>query len=325
MELRRRSAAQSLSISALDLFASALGVFVLIFIILLPFYLKRPSVEAALLGAKAELAERQGSLDIAREEVAEAQDDLSMLEDELGGAKSRLAELQALLAAERGEIARLESIEIPQPEPPQITREPAPQSHGGGSLRIEKLDLVIVMDVTGSMRDELADVQSSLMSIARILNRLSPELRLGFVAYRDVDEPPVIQKFDLRPMTSANLGQILGFARSLSARGGGDVPEPVDEALAAAVAMSWRSEAKGRIVVVGDAPVHANARTTSLETAAVFRRGGSGQWDRRVTTVLTGSHNGARRYFAELAEAGGGEAMDHRGAMLESVLLAVLN
>ena len=248
-----------------------------------------------------------------------------MLEDDVGGAKSRLAELEALLREEMGEIARLESIEIPQPEPPKVTREPAPQPRAGGPLRIEKLDLVIVMDVTGSMRNELSDVQSSLISIARILNRLSPELRMGFVAYRDVDAPPVIQKYDLRPMSSGNLSEILRFVRSLSARGGGDVPEPVGEALQAAVSMSWRSEAKGRILVVGDAPIHARARSTSLQTAALFQRGGSGQWNRRITTILTGGHQGARRYFAELAQAGGGETMNHRGAMLESVLLAVLN
>lgn len=324
MELRRRSAAQSLSISALDLFASALGVFVLIFVLLLPFYLKRPSVEAELLGAEAELAEQLGSLDIARAEMNEAEDALSLMEDELGGARSRLAELEELLREELGEVARLESIEIPV-APPKETRQPAPEPRGGGPLRIEKLDLVIVMDVTGSMRNELADVQSSLMSIARILNRLSPELRLGFVAYRDEDAPPVIQKYDLRPMSAANLRDILRFVGSLSARGGGDVPEPVGRALEAAVSMAWRGEAKGRILVVGDAPIHPADRNRSLETAALFQRGGTGDYDRRVTTILTGSYEGARRYFAELAAAGGGEIMNHRGAMLESVLLAVLN
>ena len=49
-----------LSISALDLFASALGVFVLVAIILFPFYLKRPSLEADLAGAQVELIDEIG-------------------------------------------------------------------------------------------------------------------------------------------------------------------------------------------------------------------------------------------------------------------------
>ena len=42
-----------LSISALDLFASALGVFILVAILLFPFYLKQPSISEALDGARA--------------------------------------------------------------------------------------------------------------------------------------------------------------------------------------------------------------------------------------------------------------------------------
>ena len=63
MLARRRQALEMLTISALDLFASSLGVFVLMAILLFPYYLREPSVEAELLGAQAELSERSGLVD----------------------------------------------------------------------------------------------------------------------------------------------------------------------------------------------------------------------------------------------------------------------
>ena len=52
---RPRRTLDLLSISALDLFASALGVFVLMAVLLFPFYLKQPSIEADLAGATAQM------------------------------------------------------------------------------------------------------------------------------------------------------------------------------------------------------------------------------------------------------------------------------
>ena len=48
-------------------------------------------------------------------------------------------------------------------------------------LFIVDLDLVFVMDTTGSMRSELADIQVSLLGIIRVLHRLAPSLSVGFV------------------------------------------------------------------------------------------------------------------------------------------------
>ena len=58
MRSRVRNSFDFLSVSALDLFASALGVFVLMAFVMLPFYLNRPSVDSAIAGAKAEIAVR---------------------------------------------------------------------------------------------------------------------------------------------------------------------------------------------------------------------------------------------------------------------------
>ena len=57
---------EALSISALDLFASALGVFILMAILLFPYYLKQPSQQIDLVGAQAKLSTAAAELEAAR-------------------------------------------------------------------------------------------------------------------------------------------------------------------------------------------------------------------------------------------------------------------
>lgn len=323
MKLPRRSTADTLSVSALDLFASALGVFVVMFIILMPFYLKRPSVELGLAGAEARLAEADVAMAEAAEGAAAAKRRLATAEDALGGMAAERKEKQAELEELKKAMAKAQAALAERPEPKTETVQRA--RRGGGNIAIERLDLVMVMDTTGSMGGELKDIQRNLASIARILNRLSPDLRLGFVAYRDRDSPPLIRTFPLARMTRGNLAEMLRFARSLSAKGGGDRPEPVDRALDAALAMNWRADANGRIIVIGDAPAHSGGQGRSFAAAGgFFGSGPGGQYDRRVSAIVTGGDNAARAYFRQLAGAGGGDVATHRGAMIESVLLSVL-
>jgi hypothetical protein len=295
MLFRRRTAAQALSISALDLFASALGVFVLMFVLLLPFYLKQPAVEAAQAGAEAQLAEVKDRLAAAGKAASESRDDLAGAREALGAAESRMARLQSTLKERLAALAAADA-EAPVERPPRTTRQSV-LTHGG-TIAVEDLDLVIVMDVTASMRDELADIRANLASIARIVNRLSPELRMGFVAYRDRDAPPILNTYNLRAMSDQNLEAILRFVEGLEARGGGDKPEPVGQALQAAVDMDWRSDAKGRIIVIGDAPAHRGTWAQTKELAAGFRASASGgkpAYDRRVSAIVTGGDTATGR------------------------------
>ncbi len=61
MLVRPRQSLEVLSISALDLFASALGAFILIAILLFPYYLRQPSIEQDLAGAEQELSAERAS------------------------------------------------------------------------------------------------------------------------------------------------------------------------------------------------------------------------------------------------------------------------
>jgi hypothetical protein len=316
MRITRRQPMEMLTISALDIFASALGVFMLVSILLFPNYLKQPSIEAAQAGAHAELAAAAEDLTHARQAVADALQERAAAEAALIEARARLVEAEAFAARAAQE-----------PVPQEIGAPAEPQTRGEQDVRIAiaDLDLVFVVDTTGSMRRELADLQANLVGIVRILSRLSSSLRIGFVAYKDRGEEYLTRGYSLQRMNDAHAAELVNFVNGLHAEGGGDDPEPVDEALKAALAMPWRADAQGRIVVIGDAPAHAHRQGQTLAFAEQFRRSSPGQQaPRTVSAIYTGESLALRSFFERLAAAGGGDLLDHQGQMVESVLLSVL-
>jgi hypothetical protein len=125
---------------------------------------------------------------------------------------------------------------------------------GASAPAVRKLDLALVVDVTGSMGDELNYLQSELRTI---LDRLSQrhrdlDIRIGFSFYRD-------QGDDFVTLTSPLSGDF-DLAQSLLAQqranGGGDYEEAMQDALVRAAKLDWRSDAVKTVLLVGDAPPH---------------------------------------------------------------------
>jgi hypothetical protein len=316
MLIPRRRTMEMFSISALDLFASALGTFILLSILLFPFYLRQPSLETELNGAQAELAASGESLREA-ERVAEA---TALRKAQaiaaLAEARTQLAEAQAAAAAAAADLERVETATVEEPQPSADRR---------GAISINDLDLVFVMDTTGSMRNELADVQANLLGVIRVLHRLAPSLRVGFVAFKDHGAAYVTRSFPLSPMSQDNVAKVVRFVGEMSAEGGGDDPEPIDEALLVARAMDWRADAQGQILVIGDAPARPSGRSRALALAEQFRASAPDPaLPRAVSTIYTGPASGAQLFFEQVAQAGGGDYSAYQGQIIENVLLAVL-
>jgi multidrug efflux pump subunit AcrA (membrane-fusion protein) len=300
MRIARRQPLELLTISALDIFASSLGVFVLISILMFPYYLKQPSLEAEQAGARAELAAAGDAVEERARSLAAAEERRAAAETALAAARERLEQAESAAAAAR----------------------PSPEPESRSALAIADLDLVFVLDTTGSMRQEIADLQASLIGIVRVLARLAGSLRVGLVAFKDQGEEYLTRALPLSPMTGGNAAALVDFVGRLSAQGGGDDPEPVDEALRVALAMPWRAEAKGQIIVIGDAPAHAHRQGAALDLAESFRR--DAKAPRTVSAILTGGNPESRAFLERLAAAGGGGLALHQGQMIESVLLSVL-
>ena len=321
MLVRRSRTLDLLSISALDLFASALGVFVLMAVLLFPFYLKQPSIEAELQGAQAQMSAAGMALTEARRAATEAAEERGATDELMARAVDELQEAEASKAEAEQRLAEAAA------RSEQLGELTASLNEELASIAIADLDLVFVMDTTGSMRSEIADIQANLMGIVRILHRLAPSLQVGFVAFRDRGEEYVTRAFPLSPMTGNNLPRIQAFVEALQARGGDDHPESVGVALEEAVAMNWRNDAQGRIIVIGDAPDRPNVVPRIFSLAGQFRDSAPSEaLPRAVSSIFTQSRRpGGREFYQDLADAGGGDYVDHQGRMMESVLLSVLD
>jgi hypothetical protein len=294
-----------------------LGIFVLMAILLFPYYLRQPSLEIELDGARDELAAAGESLRdaerIAQQQAARKAEATAAL----ASARQRLREAQAAAAAV--EELDLSEAEVADDDDRQAgLRRETP-------LAIRDLDLVFVKDTTGSMRNELADLQANLLGVIRVLHRLAPSLRVGFVAFKDIGAAYLTRDFPLSPMSQANVAKVVRFVGAMTAEGGGDDPEPVDEALAVAVAMPWRDDALGQIIVIGDAPVRPSGRERALGLARQFQASATDPTlPRTVSTIYTGPPGGARQVFEQIAAAGGGDFSAYQGQIIENVLLSVL-
>lgn len=121
--------------------------------------------------------------------------------------------------------------------------------------RPRALDLAFVIDVTGSMSDELRYLTDEFESIvARVEDRYpGVDLRFGLVAYRDRGDQFVVRRFDFTESAREMQRRLAG----LRAEGGGDYPEAMDEALEAALDLDWRTSTAARVAfLVADAPPH---------------------------------------------------------------------
>jgi len=118
------------------------------------------------------------------------------------------------------------------------------------------LDVLFLIDATGSMGDEIDELKNNILSISAQIQALPsrPDVRFGMVTYRDLGDVYVTQTYDFTPDVQTfqyNLQQVY-------ASGGGDTPESLNEALHRAVnGVSWRVEdTVSLIFLVADAPPH---------------------------------------------------------------------
>ena len=118
------------------------------------------------------------------------------------------------------------------------------------------LDVLFLLDSTGSMADEIDRIKDTLLSISARISDLpaQPDLRLGMVSYRDREDEYVTRVFDF----DADAGRFSDTIRSVQADGGGDEPESLNEALHVALNKpDWRTGDAIRLVfLLADAPPH---------------------------------------------------------------------
>ncbi|HGY92306.1 MAG TPA: VWA domain-containing protein [Planctomycetes bacterium] len=193
-----------------------------------------------------------------------------------------------------------------------------------GRYQSSGLDIVFVIDATGSMEGEINAARERLSDLITLLEAFDVGFRIGVVAYRDKGDTFLTRSL---PLTS-NCYQAVDFLDRLSANGGGDTPEAVFEGLELAFRMRFSRAARKVAVLVGDAPPHDDTTKKLLRLVKGFVAK-----DGVLHTVFTSTRsalfvsNETREVFAKLAETGGGRFLELRRdqELVDEILAATLN
>jgi len=121
-----------------------------------------------------------------------------------------------------------------------------------------QLDVEFLVDATGSMSDEIAQLKASLDDIATRIETLPshPDVRFALTIFRDHGDEFLTRTWNFS-------SDVTGFQKAIAdveADGGGDYPEDVQQGLHdALVKPSWRNPGAVKLVfLIGDAPPHLN-------------------------------------------------------------------
>lgn len=283
------------SMSALDLFASALGAFILIAVALFPYFPNTGDSEERVAEVKARLEavikEVEEKLEAAGKEIEKKETELKEAEDELKRAEDELKR-----------------------------------------IKFPHLDLVIALDITGSMSGEIEGLKNEVEQLAEILLKLAPSLGMGVIAFGDryYDDPTT--NFDIREIrTPSDLAALKNFTSTLSpsiGQGGGtndDPPEAINLAIQDAAAMPWRGDSEKKIIViVTDNPVYPEEEDYTLSQARSFAGRSPNNIVSTVHVNRGGGAGNTQSFLEALADDGGGQYVKGGGSMTANILRGLL-
>ena len=214
-------------------------------------------------------------------------------------------------------------VEAPEPAPPVVCPEP-----DDNTAMLPDMDIVFVLDTTNSMYNEIDALKRELHLVVEVLSRMMPTVGIGVVTFNDREQRPVTRHHRLRKLTGDEeaLKDIQRFLRSIEpadARGNNlDIPEAVYQGLKDAVGTSFREGVSSRVILVlTDAPAYPDEVSASL--ALVDRY--SSVPGNRVSAIHVRQDANTQKYLQALAEKGRGSYIIDRGTILANVLLSVLD
>ncbi len=289
MKARRRDIS-IFTVSALDLFAAALGAFILIVLILFPYY-QRGGTDVSMEELEELVQKRRLAASTTQTEMAEIralEAEIALLDKQYRTAQENISETEAkiqevLIAASEIEIPDPPPIPEPDPEP---TPEP-PRSVNRGvefsilGLATDEKDIAIVVDMSGSMTAHRAKVTGA---INEVLGQMKPDNRFVIIGYRGGPT------FDMYPRSGglvradpANLSAARSFVSGMSRRFGGGTP--TQSALVRA--MNARPEA---IILMSDGAPDDGNPSAIVRNITTINRGRA-----EIHTVAIGDYTDDRR------------------------------
>lgn len=168
--------------------------------------------------------------------------------------------------------------------------------------KLNVIDLMFVVDVTGSMGDELEYLKNE---VADVINRVSAsnegaKINLALLFYRDAGDKEQFSYHDFTDVTDADgLMAVQTALSGQSATGGGDYPESVDEALELAMTKQWSSGASTKLIFhILDAPPHSTSADKTRYKAAVTKAAEQGI---RICPILCSGSDYLTEYLTRQA------------------------
>jgi hypothetical protein len=126
------------------------------------------------------------------------------------------------------------------------------------SVSGNSLDLVLALDTTLSMKDELPYLKEELIPFLSEYQSRFNNVRYGLLFYKDYNSEYLYKDYGFMD----GLEQLQTDINRASARGGGDIPEAVYEALYYSIDLfNWLSQNR-IIILIGDAPPHPRPRSS---------------------------------------------------------------
>lgn len=169
------------------------------------------------------------------------------------------------------------------------------------------VEIAFVLDTTGSMGGLIAGAKAKIWSIVNDIAsaRPVPNIKIGFVAYRDKGDAYVTQVHDL----TEDLDKAFSTLQTFQAAGGGDTPEHVSRGLSDGVKqLSWSRSSAGSlyqvIFLVGDCPPHTDYNDGYDYKASAKEAAGRGI---TINTVRCGNDAQTEPIWQNIAALGGGK------------------
>ncbi len=167
-----------------------------------------------------------------------------------------------------------------------------------------RVEVVFVLDTTGSMGGLIEGAKQKIWSIATMVAQAqpSPEIRMGLIGYRDRGDDYVTRHTAMTEDLDAIYSDLMTF----EARGGGDAPESVNQALFEAVErFDWtEGDDTLRIVyLVGDAPPKMEYQDDVKYQASCKLAREKGIL---INTIQCGSMHATQKFWQEIAQNAGG-------------------
>lgn len=166
----------------------------------------------------------------------------------------------------------------------------------GVSAKQNIIEIMFVIDTTGSMGDELKYLQAEIDDvIGRVKETLSDvTIRIALMFYRDVGDDYVTRYFDF----NENIDVVKKNLNDQRAIGGGDYPEAVHTALYEAVNKQWSSGNVTKLLIhVLDAPPHGDTDILRSYRSSLYS---AAQQGIRIIPVASSGVNKTTEYLLRM-------------------------